>query len=443
MATRDLIDDAQAATGLPDVTDTTEALASPGPAPAPRSASAEWAAHWPMVLSAMTGMSVYAMITYSFGQFIEPIEQEFHWSRAGISGGIAVFNVVAGLMGPVMGMAVDRFGARRVGVPGIVATSLAFAALSLTSANIATWYGLWLLLALMAVAIKSTVWSAAVSRQFTTSRGLALSAMLCGSAIAQALAQVLPNLLIAQHGWRAAYVWIAAGWGGLAAVLIVLFFHDAPRARRVIAPAPPAASLPGLTFREAFRSPAILRIALANLCVSAAGSGITVHMMPLLTQTGLSRLHAAEIAATAGISGIAGKLITGWLLDRVRGNLVPYTSLAICGLGYLLLTDTLHAPAALTVGVMVLGYGAGAGLQASTYLISRYAGLKAFGAIFGLIASMLYVGTSIGAWLAGAVHDATGSYNPLLWTAAPVVFIAALLMIGLGAYPDFKDRPAP
>jgi predicted MFS family arabinose efflux permease len=394
-----------------------------------------------MVLAAMVGMSFYAMINYSFGQFIEPVSQEFHWSRASISLGLSIFNLSAALGGPLMGLAIDRFGARRIALPGIVLASLAFAALSLADSSLTRWYVLWLVFALVSLAIKSTVWSAAVSHAFVASRGLALSLMLCGSALAQALAQLVTNAIIVHHGWRAAYQDIALGWGGLAIVLVVLFFRDT-RKPKEIDESGAHRLLPGLTIPEAVRNPVIWRIGIANLVTSLVGSGVTVHMMPLLTQTGLTRNSAAAIYATAGLSGVAGKLITGWMMDRWQGNLVPFTSYAFSAIGYVLLLNLLHTPVALTVGVMVLGYTAGAALQVSTYLISRYAGLRNFATVFGAIASMMYIGSSGGGWVAGLIHDRTGSYDALLLTAAPVVVVAALLMLGLGAYPRFAGEAA-
>jgi len=89
---------------------------------------------------------------------------------------------------------------------------------------------------------------------------------------------------------------------------------------------------------------------------------------------------------------------------------------------------------------MCIGFASGAGLQISTYLISRYAGLRNFGAIFGTISSMMMAGTALGPMFAGAVHDLTGSYDILEMIAAPVMLLCATLFVGLGPYPEFA-RP--
>jgi len=89
----------------------------------------------------------------------------------------------------------------------------------------------------------------------------------------------------------------------------------------------------------------------------------------------------------------------------------------------------------------VLGFSGGAGLTVTTYLCSRYGGMRNFGKIYATIGSMMMLGTSFGPPIAGAVYDRAGSYNPLLLTAVPVMLICALLFVGLGAYPDFACDP--
>jgi MFS family permease len=300
---------------------------------------------------------------------------------------------------------------------------------------------LWLVFSLCSVMIKSTVWSAGTSSVFTASRGLALAAVLSGSAFGQTFAPLIANALIQGQGWRGAYVWIGAGWAGLGAILVFLLFYDAHAlGQRQKAAAGDGGRLPGLTIAEACRNSRVIRIAVANLLMSFVGAGITVHLVPLITETGVTRTQAVEIAAWAGIGGIVGKFLSGWLLDRVQGSIVPFTSFAIGAIGYLLLLDLGQTRAELLLGTLCIGYASGAGLQVSTYLISRYAGLRNFGVVFGTIASSMMLGTSFGPLIAGGIHDATGAYAALLWTAIPVMLVCSFLFVGLGPYPQFA-RP--
>lgn len=409
----------------------------------PASARDEWRRYWATVLAAMVGMSFYTVITYSLSTFIGPLEKEFGWSRTALSSGLTIFAAISMLGGPFVGAAADKFGTRRIVIIGMVLSGCTFAAFSLVNGSTLQWVALYVIYGLFALAIKSTVWSAGISSVFTKGRSLALAVMLSGSAIGQTFAPIIANRLITAFGWREAYIWLGLGWAGLALVLLVPFYFDAHarKARQTGAGhAAPKIVLPGLTVRQAMRDRRVLRIAGATLMMSLVGSGVSVHLVRIVSESGITMDSAVKIAATAGIAGLVGKLGVGWLLDRVQGSLIPFSGFAIGAVGHFLLIGLIGGAVPLMLGAMCIGFASGAGLQISTYLISRYAGLRNFGAIFGTISSMMMAGTAVGPLVAGSVHDLTGSYDMLEIVAAPVMLLCALLFIGLGPYPEF-DAP--
>lgn len=410
----------------------------------PQAGAGEWARYWPLVASAMIGMSFYSLFAYSNQMFIQPLEAEFHWARRDISLGYTIYAIMAFALGPFLGAAVDRWGARRIAVPGLLLSSLAFAALGLTTGHLSSWFGLWFMLALVGISVKATVWAAAVSAAFTRNRAMALSVMLSGSALAQFGAPVLGKWLIGDYGWRHAYFALGLGWGGLALVLTFFMFHDAGRGRNApAAGTAPAAPLPGYTVRQALTSRPLILIFIANLLNALFGSGITFHLKPILSDTALGEGSAAMVAALAGIAGIAGKLGSGWLLDRSESKWIPFWSFAIGALAYGLLLDGLHVKAAVIIGVLIYGAYTGAGLSVTAFLVSRYAGLKAYGAVYGVLSSMLMLGTALGPPLAGAIFDRFHSYHPLLWAVIPICLLDAGLMLLLGKYPEFPEETKP
>ena len=415
--------------------------------------SQEWRRHWPLVMAGLLGLSLGTLPTATLGLFMQPLGDEFGWSRTQVSLGLSIFALVSLPLAPFAGMLVDRFGPRRIGVPGLALSAACFAAFGLMSGPYYQWILIWVAYTLASLLIRTLVWSSSISAAFTQNRGLALAVLLCGTAIATAIGPTVARLLIAEWGWRGGYVGLGIGWGGLAVLIAALFFQDvrAPTASSPgIATAP--AQLPGgLTLREAMRNLTILRIGLAIFLQTLIGAAIIVHMVPLLQADGLTLASATTVAAILGLASIAGKLITGGLIDRMPGSLLP-----VIGFGGPMIAYTVFLQASgsiwlLGLAVFVFGYCSGASLHLTTYLTTRYAGLRNFGAIFGIFSSLMAGAAGIGPVLAGWVFDRSGGYGPLLMAGIPAAALAALAVFRLGPYPVFapvtpqlpiSERPA-
>jgi MFS family permease len=395
-----------------------------------------------MVGAAMAGLSLATVAVYSLGLFMEPLSREFGWNRAQMSLGLSIVALFAVPLSPFAGALIDRWGSRRIGIPGVILSGCAFAAFSLASGSIKQWYALWVCYAIVAIAIKTTVWTAAVSSVFQASRGLALAVVLCGAAVSQTITPLTAQWLIDGYGWRHAFLWMGLGWGGFVLLLLLPFFFDArDHERREAASAASPGTRPaltGLTLAEGIRSPALLRIAAALFIMTALGVAMTVHKVPILTATGLSRETAAQIAASAGIAGITGKLLVGWMMDRWQSGWIGGLSLALPALACLLLLDSIRTPTLIIVAMMIFGFSAGAYLQVCTYLTTRHGGLRHFGKIFGIMAGLMALATGIGPIAAGALYDHFGNYTALLLAGIPMGLLSGWLVGGLGPYPTWE-----
>lgn len=406
------------------------------------SAADEWRAHWPLVLAAMAGFSFHSISTYTTGLFIDPLAQEFGWSRAQISAGLAIPALMTVPLSPIIGAAIDRWGTRRLAIPGLILGMIALGAFGFANGSAMQWMALWTFYGLVALAVKSTVWTAAVSSVFEAGRGLALGVVLCGAALTQTLAPPLSSWLITEFGWREAYFWLAVGWGGPVLLLVILFMFDAFDRDRREAPqlwnkAPVRDGLQGLSLGEAFRNIPLIRIGASTLILMFLGVAVIVHQVPILMEAGVPRAEAALLASLGGIAGIAGKLITGWLSDRWDAGTVGAITLAMPAVAFAGLLDPLRSPALIVIAMIIIGYAAGTKLQICAYLTSRYAGMRNFGKIFGVMSSLIALGAGLGPVAAGAIHDQFGSYEPLLIAGIPGSIICGLLIFKLGPYPQW------
>src|SRR5580704_8745770 len=201
-----------------------------------------------------------------------------------------------------------------------------------------------------------------------------------------------------------------------------------------------AGGLPGLTAREARREPRFWLLATAFFLVAMALLGSSAHVVPLLTDRGLSPVAATATFGLFGLFTLAGRLLSGYLIDRI---FAPYIAtvfwLAPIG-GFALLTSGYgFLPG---VGVALIGLGLGTEVDLIAFMISRYLGLRSFGALYGLFFMAFALGGAIGRFLGGYLFDLAGSYNAALIGAGGALLIAVILVNRLGAYAYPVHRPA-
>lgn len=405
----------------------------------------EFRKHWPLVLAAATGFGFSAIVSVTTGLFMEPLGKEFGWGRAMQSSGASITAVLTFLMSPLFGLLIDRWGTRGMALVGIVFASLVISSFSFANGSPVQWMVLWGIYAFAGVMIKSTVWTAAISSVFREGRGLALGLTLSGTAAAQVIFPPLTDWMINIYGWRGA--WIGLGLGGGAVTFLVCFFfffdgYAMAKAKRTESgemPKGPLLDAPGLSMAQAWRDTALWRIGLSTFIMMLITIALNVHQFEILRSTGVSRTSAAYYSSIAGVAGIAGKLITGWLLDRYHVRWVGGLTLGMTTIAFGLLLLPNLSPAIIITAMIVNGYSAGTKLQVASYLTSAYGGLRNFGGIFGIMASLIAAGSGLGPVLAGVIFDAYGSYGPFLIFGIFASLFSSALIISLGAYPDWTN----
>lgn len=401
------------------------------------SQSAEWRRHWPLVLAAFLGYSFASCIYQALGLFIAPLTKEFGWSQTQITSGASIAAMIGVPLAPIVGAAIDRWGGRRVALPGLICVMLAMASMSLANGSSVQWMAIWAVYGVVAAFLNTTVWTYLVIGAFKAGRSLAISVALSGATFAGAIAPPLTQWLTDSLGWRNAFLWLGFGWGGAALVMSLLFLANRHEVRHRSG-TQSSSGLPGLSMKEAARSIPLLRIGLATLLIMTIGSILVVHRVPLLTEAGVSRATAAQLAGLSGLAGILGKLVTGWGMQKWDAGWVGGLAIGAMGIALLLLFDGFRTPTTIVVSMVVIGFAGGAKLQIAAYLTSVYAGARNFGKIFGVTASIIALAGGLGPVLGGMAHDMTGNYNLVILVGIPCCLLGAALLIRLGDHPDWS-----
>ena len=373
----------------------------------------------------------------SIGPFTRPLAEEFGWGRGDIQLALFWFTAAVVLTVPFVGGLADRVGVRRVAIATLALFGLAFAALAFTPASLVAFYLLWGLMGVLGAGSTPVSWTRVVNAWFVQNRGFALALTLMGTGLTAALLPSLATWLIAEFGWRRAFVGIALLPLAVALPVAVWLFRE-PDARGS-AHLDAAASRTGVTVRTALRDYRFWVIAASILCVAIGVGGSITNFQPLLMDRGFEPAEAARVAGVIGVSVIAGRLIAGILIDRYWAPLVTLPMLALPALACFLLAQPDVAMPAALLSAILIGFAAGAETDLVAYLTARYFGLAHYGRLYGLQYAVFGFASGISPFLFGKVFDVTGSYQPILYLAAVLFVLGAAALLTLGRYPRFDD----
>lgn len=371
-----------------------------------------------------------------------PLETEFGWSRAAISGAIAINIALFGLIGPFSAALIDRWGLRRTicGALLLLAGSVA-----LSTRMKAEWQMtlLWGVLVGTGTGFTSMVLAAIVAnRWFEERRGLVTGALSAANATGQLL--FLPALasLIQRYGWRAGAL-LVSGVAVMVFGLVALLMRDRPvdlglkpygahpdhgelALRR---PLTPIGAL-----RLAMREPAFWLLAGSFFICGASTNGlIGTHLIPACHDYGISEVRAAGLLAIMGIFDILGTTASGWLTDRYSARYLLAAYYGLRGLSLLFLPTTL-AQGGSALGWFAFFYGLDwvATVPPTVRLTADSFGRENTGVIYGWIGAAHQLGASLAALGAGVIRTQAGSYQGAFWMSGTLCFLTALLFVTVG-----------
>jgi MFS family permease len=396
---------------------------------------------WVVFVSAALIFLTGGTFFYGFSVLFNPIVNEFGWSRAAVSFAFSLRSEVGGIAAPVVGFLVDRLGARRLMVFGVVAVAVGFILLSRVE-SLWGFYGSVVVIAIGMSASVGPVGMVAVAHWFRRRRGRALAVMAMGAGSSGVMVVILAGLVSA-FGWRDALLIIAVVQLVVCVPLALSVRNrpedlgllpdgdvdDGPPQEEVAAPG--LAELEGTTVRQALRSSAFWRIALAVGLGNLGAVAIIVHQVPFFTgSVGLSQGTAAASVTAMLMVSLGGRFGFGYMSDLIDKRFVMAAAYALLALAVLLFA-TVYEPWQILLALPLFGLGWGGIIPTRPSLQAEVFGLRAFGAIQGLVFTVGTIGGLIGPVFAGFMYDQTESYRLSFVILAAFGFLAAPLILTL------------
>jgi len=246
---------------------------------------------WKTTFASTVGMMLgpSPILLFSFGTFVAPLNKEFGWSVASISIGAMLITLMLVVCSVIQGWAVDRFGPRRLILTSIPCFGLAVAAMYWMTSSIVLFYVALVLASFCAVGVWPIAYNKAIAGWFDRRLGLSLGLGNAGVGFGAALLPALSSYIIAQHGWRSAYLVL-----GILAVVVVwpVVFALLKKAPTDLggAKARPGASQAesGLTFSEARKTRSFVLVLVGFLLLGLISSSMVIHQIAIQADLGMT-----------------------------------------------------------------------------------------------------------------------------------------------------------
>jgi MFS family permease len=391
---------------------------------------------WYIVSSAFVILFFNAGARFSFGVMFKPMIAEFGWSRGSISLVFFLNMVFYAFSLIVAGRLYDRYGPKWVICISTLFLSIGF---MLTAVIDSLWqfflfYGVVSALGLGGPSV--SLMAAITSKWFAKLRGLAISVALTGSSVGQFVLVPLITVVTMRHGWRVSYFSIGLVMLVVNIILAVLVMRGDPaafgqrpfgdRRKHRAGAAQHGASgtrLRDLGLRDAMHTRSFW---LFSIVMFVCGSGdflVAAHLIPLVTDYGISAVTAGNMLAWFGLLSLAGLLVAGPVSDLI-GNKIPIALTFLLRFFLFLLILHYQTLGSFYCFAFVFGFTLLITAPLTATLMGRLYGFSHIGLLTGFITTVHHLGGGFWTYMGGVIFDQTGSYQ-LAFILSAIMALAA------------------
>ena len=367
-------------------------------------------------------MLVAALMGQAYGAYVVLLRDDFGWSKTMLSGASALREAESGVLGPVHGFMIDRFGPRKVASVGVTILGTGFMLFSQVN-SLPTFYGAFIVMSIGASMSGFLTATTAAVNWFERRRATAISLMSAGFGLGGMLIP-LTAYSLETYGWRATAMISAVIVWSLGLPLAQIYRHrpqdlglEPDGAPRVVhlseegEPPPVPLGYNDYTVGEAVRTRVFWWISLGHGSALFVVSAMSVHLISHVRESqGYTLGQASGVVLMLTFVFMCGNISGGLLGDRVNKRMLVVTCMAMHCVGLLMLS---HATSFWMIVAFVVIHGLAWGWRGPqmTAIRADYFGRSAFGKIMGASNLIIIVGTISGPLIAGLMYDRTGSYQ--------------------------------
>jgi sugar phosphate permease len=370
--------------------------------------------------------SIVGIAFYGLPFFYDFWLEDFGWSRAVVTSGNAVGKIILALFAFLTGWIVDRLGPRRVMLVGIVLGGLALIGLS-RMASLWHFYFFYFLNALAYMSAGPLPNQVLISRWFDRARGKAMGIAYIGIGVGGMLVPIIANFLNQSFGWHNAIMIL--GFMIVAIPLpLIWFIKDQPETR-IISSMPEEGKIP---FKTILKKRNVYLLMIGSMLSIAAVAGTTQNLKLFFTfDLDYTQSQSARIMSLVLASSIVGRLLMGWLADRLPKKYVMILifTLVSCSIPLLFTAKT---PGMIYVFAFTFGIALGGDYMIIPLMAAELFGVRILGKVMGIVISADVVGEALSPVLVGWLRDRSDSYTTAFLA---LVILAILGVIAISLLP--------
>jgi len=463
--------------------------------------SNEWRKGWPIILASLVGIALCLSPLPYWALIIigSELSNEFGWSANTRNAGFLYMTAGVLIGAPVAGQLVDRFGSRRVLLPSIIFLSLGMCAFSMMTENPTTFYTIFFFTAFLGSGTLPITWTKAITNNFDEHRGLALGIALTGTGLFGFLAPTYIQSFIDGYGWRTAYIAVGVLPLIFSLPLAFMLFRDKKEDAAIAKVAKNSegfrtiiigvvvaialflstiytinnhgvipliylmaiflalyvayiywmegrmpekdANLPGLSVRETLHDYRFWIIFFAFMILGGVVSGLIANSKNILEVKNYTAADATGYFTGAGLIGLAtlmGRLLGGYLVDRIWAPLIAFVFMTVPVIGcYILMQD--YSMGVNAIALILIGLAAGVEFDLMAFFASRYFGMRSYGRIYGLVYAAFGLGSGTSPIIFSLLSgDKLVNYPVALKYFAVGFVVGGFMCLFLGKYRDFE-----
>ena len=377
------------------------------------------------------------------GVLLEPLENEFGWTRNLTSLAVSLNLLMYGLTAPFAAALMERFGIRKVVMSAL--TSVGLGALGTIWIN-APWQlvALWGVVVGIGTGSMALVFAASVAnRWFVQRRGIVVGGLTAASATGQLI--FLPGLshLAESIGWKSVSITVACG-AFVMVPMIAIFLKERPSSAGVTPYGADESWQEPIQIKHNAAREAIDSLVQASkvrdfwylagsffVCGLSTSGLIGTHFIPAAHDHGMAQVTAASLLAMVGVFDVIGTLFSGWLTDRIDPRKLLFFYYFLRGLSLFLLPSILFSNIKVSTLVFVIFYGLDwvATVPPTVMLCRAILGPERGTVIYGWVFAAHQIGGGIAALGAAIVRENTGSYATAFYASGIMCVITAYLVL--------------